>query len=342
MRRRPLAGRALPVVLAGLTAMAALAGCSAQAPLPSQLAPVRLVPAGTRVISQDEAATGRAAPSVCADGSDPVASLAPAGPAPAPTALPPGSTMARIAQRGVLVVGVDQNTYPFGYRDPATNTLAGFDVAVAKEMARAVLGDPERIRLRTESSTQRIPNLLSGDVDLVVQTMTVTCERRRQIEFSSVYYAAQQRVLVPKISPARQLSDLGNRPVCSIEGSTSVATLLAAPSRPTAVTVPEKNDCLVLLQQGQVDAISTDDTILGGFAAEDPRTDVRGPGLAAEPYGIGVAPRNTDLVRFVNAVLERMRTDGTWARIYAATPTLNATGGTTVVPPGPPVARYRG
>lgn len=312
-----------------LVVAAALAGCAAPAP-PAAEAPPFPRPAGTRV----EPAT----PGVGVDTScDPTASLAPTGPPPPPGTAAPGSTMAAILARGVLTVGVDQNTFPFGYRDPATGELAGFDVAVARELARALFGDPTRVRFRVESSSQRIPNLLSGAVDVVVQTMTTTCERRRQIAFSSVYFAAAQRLLVPRASPVRTLADLGGARVCSIAGSTSARTLQAAVPSPVTVTVPEKSDCLVLLQQDQVAAVSTDDTILAGFAAEDPTLELRGPAVAVEPYAIGVAPQHEDLVRWVNAVLDRLRSDGSYPRLLAATVPAS------VVPPGtpPPAARYR-
>jgi polar amino acid transport system substrate-binding protein len=314
------------LVLLALTAL--LAGCATTTPPPPTPTAVRPTPAGTTVLTgPPPAAPDRSC--------DPEASLAPGGPAPAPGAMPPGSTMAAIVARGYLVVGVDQNTRPFGYRDPATGALAGFDIELAREMARALFGDPTRIRFRTESSAQRPGNLTSGAVDLVVQTMSVTCARRRQIQFSSVYYEAAQRVLVPRRSPVQSLADLGGRPVCSIASSTSIAAVQSAPSHPVAVAVPQKSDCLVLLQQGQVDAISTDDTILAGFAAEDPTLEVRGPSVGVEPYAIGVAPQHTELVQFVNAVLERVRADGTWARIYTDTY------GAGVPVPAPPAARYR-
>ena len=93
--------------------------------------------------------------------------------------MPAGSTMARIAARGALIVGIDQSTVPLSYRDPRSGVLTGLDVRFAQEMARAIFGDPNRVRFRIESSAQRIPNLLAGNVDLVVQAMTVTCERKR-------------------------------------------------------------------------------------------------------------------------------------------------------------------
>jgi polar amino acid transport system substrate-binding protein len=310
--------------------VALLAGCSTVA-APGPVEPVRPVPSGTTVVA--------GVPPAARDTScgDPRVSLTPT-PEPAPGAMPAGSAMARIATRGALIVGIDQSTVPLSYRDTRSGQLTGLDVRFAQEMARAIFGDPNRVRFRIESSSQRIPNLLSGSVDMVVQAMTVTCERKRQIGMSSVYYDAAQRLAVPAVSPVTSISELGGRPVCSITGTTSITTLQAARGAngqpPVVVGVPENSDCLVLLQQGQVDAATTDDTILAGFALEDRRVAVRGAPLDSEPYGIGVAPQNADLLRFVNGVLDRLKTDGTWASIVAAT-----FGGT---PAAPPAGQYTG
>ncbi len=309
---------------------ATLAGCSTAA-APPPVEAVRPVPAGTTVIA--------GAPPAATDTScgDPKVSLTPT-PEPPPGAMPAGTAMARIVARGALIVGIDQSTVPLSYRDSRSGQLTGLDVRFAQEMSRAIFGDPNRVRFRIESSAQRIPNLLSGSVDMVVQAMTVTCERKRQIGMSSVYYDAAQRLAVPAVSPVRSIADLGGRPVCSITGTTSITTLQAARGSdgqpPVVVGVPENSDCLVLLQQGQVDAATTDDTILAGYALEDRRLAVVGPPLDSEPYGIGVAPQNTDLLRFTNGVLDRLKADGTWAAIVAAT-----FGGT---PAAPPPGQYAG
>jgi polar amino acid transport system substrate-binding protein len=316
-------------VMVAVVLVALLAGCS-QAAAPSPVEPVRPVPAGTTVV------TGPPPAAPDASCGDPRVSATPTPESP-PGAMPAGSTMARIAERGALIVGIDQSTVPLSYRDARSGVLTGLDVRVAQEMARAIFGDPNRIRFRIESSAQRIPNLLSGSVDLVVQAMTVTCERKRQIGMSSVYYDAAQRIAVPAVSPVTGVAELGGRPVCSITGTTSIATLQAVRGTngqaPVVVGVPENTDCLVMLQQGQVDAATTDDTILAGYALEDPRLAVRGAALADEPYGIGVAPQNGDLLRFVNSVLDRTKADGTWAAIVAAT--FGAT-------PAPPPGQYAG
>jgi polar amino acid transport system substrate-binding protein len=146
--------------------------------------------------------------------------------------------------------------------------------------------------------------------------MTINCDRLKQVDFSSVYFDAGQRVLVPSTSTATGIQDLGGKKVCAAEGSTSIVNIGKAPSHPIAVSVPDWADCLVLLQQGQVDAISTDDTILQGMAFQDSNLKLVGPKFTDEPYGIAVNKDANDLLRFVNGVLERIRSDGTWKAIY--------------------------
>jgi polar amino acid transport system substrate-binding protein len=246
---------------------------------------------------------------------DPTASLRP-GALPAPNALPAGSTMAEIRAKGKLVVGVDQNTFRFGFRDPFTGNVEGFDIDMAKEITKAIFGTDSALQLRILTSAQRIPALKEGQVDIVIRTMTINCERLKDVDFSSVYYLSGQKVLVKKTSEITGIDTLGGKKVCATEGSTSLARIAAAASKPVPVQVPNWTDCLVMLQQNQVDAISTDDTILGGLSAQDPFTKVVGAPIGAEPYGMAMPKGNEDFVRFVNAVIQRMRTDGTWRATY--------------------------
>jgi polar amino acid transport system substrate-binding protein len=269
------------------------------------------------------------------DCGDPTASLRP-GALPAPNALPAGSTMARIRAKGKLVVGVDQNTYRFGFRNPFTGNVEGFDIDMAKAITEAIFGTPDALQLRILTSQQRIPALKEGQVDIVIRTMTINCERLKDVDFSSVYYLAGQRVLVKKASGIDGIDALGGKRVCATEGSTSLTNIAAASSRPVPVQVSDWTDCLVMLQQNQIEAISTDDTILAGLSAQDPFTEVVGAPIDDEPYGMAVAKGRTDFVRFVNAVLARMRTDGTWAAAY------NRWLADLLGPaPAPPAAKYR-
>jgi polar amino acid transport system substrate-binding protein len=313
-----------------MAAVMMLAGCTAaqEATNPADTTPVHPRPAGVQDPAPQPTATPP--PATC----DPLASIRP-GPLPPPGQPPANSTMAKIAQRGRLIVGVSQNTYLFGHRDSQTGELVGFEIDLSKEIARALFGDPNKIQFRAMTAAERIPALMNGDVDLVVRAMTMTCDRWNQISFSTEYYTGAQRLLVPMGSPINSIDDAGGKKVCAATGSTNITAIQQAKSKPIAVAAPDALDCMVLLQQGQIDAVSTDDAILAGFAAQDPSTRVVGPGFAAAPYGIGIAKPNADLVRFVNGVLDKVRADGTWTAIYNRWLT-------TLGPaPAPPPARYQ-
>lgn len=269
---------------------------------------------------------------------DPTASLRPDGPPPAPGDFPANSAMQRIHARGKLIVGVDQNTYQFGYRDPSTGELQGFDIDMAKEIAQAIFGNREAIQFTVLTSAQRVPAVKNGDVDLVVETMTINCERRKDVEFSSVYYMAGQRVLVKEKSGFDSLQSLAGKKVCAAKGSTSIANIVNAKTEPRVIGIGVDGwtDCLVMLQQNQVDAVSTDDTILAGLRAQDPFTEVVGTPLTKEPYGMAMSKDSPEFTRFVNAVLERLRTSGRWTQIYDQW-LLNLL----ETPASPPPATYR-
>lgn len=244
-------------------------------------------------------------------------SLRPPATLPTPGAMPPGSFMARIEKRGYLLAGVNAGFLHFGYLNPFTDEIEGFEIDLARALARAIFGNkPNDLQLKALTADQRIPFVQQGKVDIVVDAMTITSDRRRKVCFSSVYYDASQRVLVPVTSNVRGLQDLGGRRVCATEGTTPIQVIKAYPSHPIAVGAPQAIDCLVYLQQGRVAAISTDDSILLGFKAQDPYTQVVGPPLADVPYGMAISKAHPDFVRFVNGVLAQMRADGAWRAIY--------------------------
>lgn len=256
---------------------------------------------------------------------DPVASYAPEDELPAAGSMPSGSTMAEIEERGELIVGVSADTLLMSARNPFTGRIQGFDVDVLREVSRAIFGDPDRLRFRVITSAQRIEVLTSGEVDLVARAFTITCQRWESIAFSAEYYGAGQKVLVAsgpegagpegEDSAVQGLEDLGGQRVCAPEGTTTLTRLDDYPSI-EPVPAPTHSQCLALFQQGQVDAITGDDTILAGFAAQDPYAVVVGEAISEEPYGIGIPLENADMVRFVNGVLEQMIADGTWTQTY--------------------------
>ena len=268
-------------------------------------------------------------PDVNQDTCDRTASLRPF-----PTQTQADAAVAKIRDRGRLLVGLDIGSNLFSFRDPITGVIAGFDVDIAGEVARDIFGSPAAVEYRILSSADRITALQNNTVDIVVKTMTITCERRKQVNFSTVYFTAFQRILAPRESAIAGPSDLSGKRVCVARGTTSLKRVQQIDPPPTIVTVVTWADCLVALQQREVDAVSTDDAILAGLVAQDPYLRIVGPSMAEEPYGIGINLTNTGLVRFVNGTLERIRTDGTWYTLYRRWLTVLGPA------PSPPIPRY--
>ena len=244
-----------------------------------------------------------------------------------------------IRKKGFITVGVATDSYLTGYLDASGNET-GFDVDIARQVEQAIFGtqDPAHVRFVAVNNAERLTELQASPplVDMVVAAFTITCDRAQKVLFSSVYYQATQRVLVLKNSGYRSLDDLGGKTVCAATNSTSIQAVEAYKSHPIAYGVNNATDCLVALQQNQVQAVSGDDTKLTGLARQDPNTTVLGQVVESEPYGIAVGKGYPDLIRFVNGVLESIRADGTWESIYREW--LESTLGATQ----PPVAQYAG
>jgi polar amino acid transport system substrate-binding protein len=289
------------------------------------------------------------------DGKDPRASKA------------PGGSVAQLALKAKddlinqtrLIVGTSADVMLWGARDPKSGQLVGFDISLAHEIARDLLGNPNAVEFRVINYSQRLPALgatpIKGEqksqpVDIVLHTMTINCARWKRVQFSAEYYSAGQRVLVRADDPAylkkkegMQITDLApGAKVCVPAASTNVENLEANYKEVYAnrVEVPEIGECLVMFQRGEVDAITGDDTVLAGFAVQDPYAKVVGEQISVEPYGVGVGAQHTNLTRLVNATLERLATpnsDGKipWQEIYRTT-----MGQAVPKVPDPPDRRY--
>jgi|BarGraIncu01121A_1022015.scaffolds.fasta_scaffold16386_1 polar amino acid transport system substrate-binding protein len=278
------------------------------------------VPAAKPSGTPTSSATTTPPPTDCGN---PLASFAPTAPG---AAIPSNSYVAKIKHRGRLIAGVSADTLLLGARNPLTGQIEGFDIDMLKAVSKAIFNDPNKIEYRVITTAQRIPALIegpattesptAGGVDIVARAMTINCARWKQIDFSTEYYQAGQKVLVARGSPVKRMEDLRGKRVCAPNGSTSMDKLHTFPG-----LIPVGSDthtgCLVLFQQGKVDAITGDDTILAGLAAQDPYAlVVKAPAFTVEPYGLGVSQKNPDFVKFVNGVLAQMRTSGQWKKAY--------------------------
>ncbi|HET9172756.1 MAG TPA: glutamate ABC transporter substrate-binding protein [Actinospica sp.] len=227
-----------------------------------------------------------------------------------------GADVATIKARGYLKVGVAADQYLTGYLG-ADGVEQGFDIDLAHEIAQSLFGDPNAVHFVVISTDERIPDLQAHTVDMVIDTMTITCKRLTEVGFSAVYYNASQKLLVEKGSGYTGLAALGGKNVCAQTGSTSISLIQQTAAKPIAIQVTDISDCLVLLEENKVSAISTDDTILAGLAQQDPNLEVLPAKLETEPYGIAVPAGERDLEGYVNGVLAHYEADGGWARSYA-------------------------
>jgi polar amino acid transport system substrate-binding protein len=252
------------------------------------------------------------APAAAPECGNPVASYEPTSTLPAPGNMPDGTYMKEIQDSGRLVVGTAADVLQFGFRNPITGQIEGFDVDVAHAIANAIFGDPNAVEYKVINYAQRIPSILDGSVDIVAHTMTINCARWEQIAFSTEYYHAGQTLLVGSDSEITSIDDLvgSDLNVCVAEGSTNLEELqkpqYASIER---VEVPDLTDCLVLFQQSAVDAITGDNTVMAGFEAQDPFAMQVGEKFTDEPYGLGISHDHPEFVEFVNLVLEDMRAD---------------------------------
>ncbi|WP_435136346.1 glutamate ABC transporter substrate-binding protein [Actinacidiphila sp. bgisy144] len=251
-----------------------------------------------------------------------------------------GAAVERIRKRGRLIVGVDQNSYLWGFRDPETGAITGFDIDIVKAIAQNILGSSAKVQYLTVPTDKRVPDIQDHKVDMVVRTMSITCDRLKQVAFSIAYFEAGQQLLVPKDSAITGFDDsLAGKRVCTASGSTGYAKLQQGAHGARVTTVDNQLDCLVLLQLGQVDAVFTDNALAAGQAAQDPTVHLVGQPVTKEPYGVAMNLDDQDLVRRVNQVLaayEAGGADSAWMHAYETWLAKDLPGVT-----GPPAPTYK-
>jgi ABC-type amino acid transport substrate-binding protein len=228
----------------------------------------------------------------------------------------PDSTLGQIQAKGTLTCGVKFDVIAFGFRNPTNNEVEGFDADLCREIADALRVEPDFVEA---ISANRIPFLQEDRVDIVISTMTRTDERLQEIDFSKIYYVAGQKILVKSDSTYQSIDDLvaAGVPVCSGQGSTSETNLAEkGVSEDNLILFPTYTEAAAALVDGRCEAVSTDDSILFGLAAQNEGLEVRGEAFSEEPLGVGVKKGKEDLVEFINGVLEAMVEDGRWAELY--------------------------
>ncbi|MFE9093193.1 glutamate ABC transporter substrate-binding protein [Streptomyces sp. NPDC007264] len=252
--------------------------------------------------------------------------------------LPDSPTWQRARRRGHLVVGAKEDQPYLGERDPATGRYAGFDIEIAKMMSASLGFAPRTVRFKTIASANRETALQNGQVDYYVGTYTMNALRRKLVGFAGPYYMAGQSLLVRRDAHGIDgPGDLGGKRVCSAAGSTPYQRIRKEHPEAVLVAYDTYSVCVDNLLTYQVDAVTTDDAILIGYAAKVPdELEVVGKPFSKEPYGIGV-PRGDTALRFaLDDALRARQKNGDWTKAYEATLGLSGV----PAPAPPPIDRY--
>jgi glutamate transport system substrate-binding protein len=203
--------------------------------------------------------------------------------------------------------GLGQET-PDGYK--------GFDIDVATYVAKELGYDEKDIIWKEAPSADRENLLRRGDVDFIVATYSITDERKQKVSFAGPYFLAHQDLLIRADDKLTKGEDLNGKKLCSVNGSTSAQNVKndIAPQAQLQ-KYGGYSECLSGLENGTVDALTTDDSILAGYAAQEQykgKFKLAGLKLSHENYGIGVKKGDTELVNKINKALEKMVSDGSW------------------------------
>jgi glutamate transport system substrate-binding protein len=256
-----------------------------------------------------------------------------ATPEPEPT-FAEGTTMAELAEAGSITIGTKFDQPLFGLVGPS-GVPEGFDVEIGKIIASKLGISEDNIEWVESVSANREPFIQNGEVDIVVATYTINDKRKEVVSFAGPYYMAGQSILVlADNEDIESEDDLVGQPVCSVTGSTPAANLEALGAE--VLLTDTYSNCLGPLRDGTVVAVSTDNVILAGLAAQNEgEFKVVGTPFTEEPYGIGLALDDTDFRNWINDVLEESYEDGSYEAAW------NATAGTVLEFVDPPaVDRY--
>ncbi|MER5429106.1 glutamate ABC transporter substrate-binding protein [Streptomyces sp. NPDC002588] len=222
---------------------------------------------------------------------------------------------------GKIKIGIKYDQPGLGLKKP-DGSFAGFDVDVATYVAKQLGYEPDQIEFVETKSADRENALARGDVKLIAATYSITDERKQKVDFAGPYLLAHQDLLIKTDSDISKGTDLNGKKLCSVTGSTSAQNVQKSIApKANLKEYGTYSECIAGLQNGAVDAVTTDDSILAGFAAQDQykgKFKLAGLKLSNENYGIGVKKGDTATVDKVNKALEQMVSDGSWQKAVDA------------------------
>ena len=223
-----------------------------------------------------------------------------------------------IMNRGYLIVGVKTDTKPFGFKDK-DGKLTGLDIDIAKAIAKFLFRNENRLKLVSVTPSDRLIKLTTGEVDIVIATMTVTPQRLDLIDFSHSYFIAGQTILVPQNSKITSIADLAGKEAGVIFGTTAEKNLRTLVPTARVLGYKTYDEAYKALKEGTIKAITSDDTILRNYALNDKSVKIINKRYSKEPYAVGVrkGKENKILLEKVNFVIKTLIMNNSINRLYA-------------------------
>lgn len=217
-----------------------------------------------------------------------------------------------IKDRGTLKVGVKVDVPNFGYKDPSTGKIEGFEIDIAKAVAKKILGDENKVDLQAVTAKTRGPLLDSGEADMIAATFTITEERKQSYNFSEPYFVDAVGLLVKKDSGIKSFKDLDGKKIGVAQSATSKAALQAEADKlgikvefSEFASYPEINTALT---SGRVDCFSVDGSILSGYVNDS--TEILPDKFSPQDYGIASKKDNTELAKVIDDTIKELESNG--------------------------------
>lgn len=221
-------------------------------------------------------------------------------------------TVADIKEAGVLKVGVKEDVPGFGLRNTDSNEIEGYEIDLAKNIAKEILGDENAIELTPVTAKTRGPLLDNGEVNMIIATFTITEERKETYNFTDRYYEDAVGLLVKKSEGYAGLKDMDGATIGVSQSSTTKEAILAEAEQygielefSEYATYPEIK---AALDAGRLQAFSVDRSILAGYL--DDASEILPDRFATQDYGVAIKKQNTELADYVNDLINEWEKDG--------------------------------
>jgi glutamate transport system substrate-binding protein len=236
-----------------------------------------------------------------------------------------GTAMKALAESGKVKIGVKFDQPGLGFKKAGVDIPTGFDVEIGKLIAAKLGIKPEDVEWVETISDNREPFLQKGTVDFVIASYSITDDRRKVVGQAGPYYVTGQQLLVKKGSDIKSVDDIKGKEVCSVTGSTSLQQVEVR-------GFETYSQCRDQVLDGSIDSMTTDGSILLGYAAENPdELEVVGDPFSEERYGVGYSKNKPELCQFIVDTIKEAEDDGDWAKAFEAT--LGKSGVETPEPP---------